>query len=308
MGILSTFFNAMIRSAGHDAYRSTKRVVTDAGKQASRRTAIEADYDVIQEVGAELENTVDMYTEVDNPIEIGRRVVRGAIDILEKYIEEGKELQVDAEIIESIETTRDRLFRIDTLSQAEQVSTLLDVLGIMVVMTEDRPIEIADNPIAIFDVVPREVVNILEKKIEFYRELQVDAEIIESIETNLDQLLRIDTQESKEEQIFILLRVLKSMESEVERLEIANKPLAIFDVVPQEVIGILEKKIEFYKEAQVDVEIIESTETTLDQFLRIDMLESQSEQIFTLLRVLKSMESEVKILTQMVDDYRSESS
>ncbi len=229
MGILSTFFNAMIRSAGHDAYRSTKRVVTDAGKQASRRTAIEADYDVIQEVGTGLENTADMYTEVDNPIEIGRRVVRGAIDILEKHIEEGKELQVDAEIIESIET-------------------------------------------------------------------------------NLDQLLRIDTQESKEEQIFILLRVLKSMESEVERLEIANKPLAIFDLVPQEVIGILEKKIEFYKEAQIDVEIIESIETTLDQFLRIDMLESQSEQIFTLLHVLKSMESEVKILTQMVDDYRGKSS
>ena len=167
--------------------------------------------------------------------------------------------------------------------------------------------KIADNPIEIFDVVPREVVNILEKKIEFYRELQVDAEIIESIETTLDQLLRIDTQESKEEQIFILLRVLKSMESEVERLEIANKPLAIFDVVPQEVIGILEKKIEFYKKAQVDVETIESIETTLDQFLRIDMLESQSEQIFTLLHVLKSMESEVKILTQMVDDYRGKS-
>ena len=304
MGILSTFFNAMIRSAGHDAYRSTKRVVTDSGKQASRRTAIEADYDVIQEVGEELANTADMYTAADNPVEIGRRVVRGAIDILEKHIEEGKELQVDAEIIESVETTRDRLLRIDTLSQAEQVSTLLDVLGIMVVMAEDRSIEIADNPIEIFDIVPREVVNILEKKIEFYRELQVDAEIIESIETNLDQLLRIDTQESKSEQIFILLRVLKSMESEVERLEIANKPLAIFDVVPQEVIGILEKKIEFYKEAQVDVEIIESIETTLDQFLRIDMLESKSEQIFTLLRVLKSMESEVKILTQMVDDYR----
>ena len=46
MGILSTFFNAVIRSAGHDAYRSTKRVVTDVGKQTSRRTAIEADYDV----------------------------------------------------------------------------------------------------------------------------------------------------------------------------------------------------------------------------------------------------------------------
>ena len=308
MGILSTFFNAMIRSAGHDAYRSTKRVVTDAGKQASRRTAIEADYDVIQEVGTGLENTADMYTEVDNPIEIGRRVVRGAIDILEKHIEEGKELQVDAEIIESIETTRDRLLRIETLSQSEQVSTLLDVLGIMVVMAEDRPIEIADNPIEIFDLVPREVVNILEKKIKFYREAQIDAEIIESIETNLDQLLRIDTQESQSEQIFILLRVLKSMESEVERLEIANKPLAIFDLVPQEVIGILEKKIEFYKEAQIDVEIIESIETTLDQFLRIDMLESQSEQIFTLLHVLKSMESEVKILTQMVDDYRGKSS
>ena len=308
MGILSTFFNAMIRSAGHDTYRSAKRVVTDAGKQASRHTAIEADYDVIQEVGEGLENTADMYTSEDRPIEIARRVVRGAIDILEKHIEEGKELQVDAEIIGSIETTCDRLLRIETLSQAEQVSTLLDVLGIMVVMAEDRPIEIADNPIEIFDVVPREVVNILEKKIEFYREAQIDAEIIESIETNLDQLLRIDTQESQSEQIFILLRVLKSMESEVERLEIANKPLAIFDVVPQEVIGILEKKIEFYKEAQVDVEIIESTETTLDQFLRIDMLESQSEQIFTLLRVLKYMESEVKILTQMVDDYRSESS
>ena len=305
MGILSTFFNAMIRSAGHDAYRSTKRIVTDAGKQASRRTAIEADYDVIQEVDAGLENTADMYTEADNPIEIARRVVREAIDILEKHIEEGKELQFDAEIIESIEMTRDRLLRIETLSQAEQVSTLLDVVGIMVVMAEDRPIEIADNPIEIFDLVPREVVNILQKQIEVYRELQLD---VESIETNLDRLLRIDTQKSQSEQIFILLRVLKSMESEVERLEIANKPLAIFDVVPQEVIGILEKKIEFYKEAQVDVEIIESTETTLDQFLRIDMLESQSEQIFTLLRVLKSMESEVKILTQMVDDYRSESS
>ena len=141
MGILSTFFNAMIRSAGHDAYRSTKRVVTDVGKQASRRTAIEADYDVIQEVDEGLENTADMYTAADNPIEIGHRVVRGAIDILEKHIEEGKESQVDAEIIESIETTRDRLLRIETLSQAEQVSTLLDVLGIMVVMAEDRPIE-----------------------------------------------------------------------------------------------------------------------------------------------------------------------
>ena len=212
MGILSTFFNAMIRSAGHDAYRSTKRVVTDVGKQASRRTAIEADYDVIQEVDEGLENTADMYTAADNPIEIGHRVVRGAIDILEKHIEEGKELQVDAEIIESIETTRDRLLRIETLSQAEQVSTLLDVLGIMVVMAEDRPIEIADNPIEIFDLVPREVVNILQKQIEIHREAQLD---VEGIETTLDQLLRIDTQESKEEQIFTLLKVLVSMESEI---------------------------------------------------------------------------------------------
>ncbi len=212
MGILSTFFNAMIRSAGHDAYRSTKRVVTDAGKHASRRTAIEADYDVIKEVDEGLEYTADMYTATDNPLEIGHRVVRGAIDILEKHIEEGKELQIDAEIIESIETTRDRLLRIETLSQAQQVSTLLDVLGIMVVMAEDRPIEIADNPIEIFDLVPREAVNILQKQIEIHREAQLD---VEGIETTLDQLLRIDTQESKEEQIFTLLKVLVSMESEI---------------------------------------------------------------------------------------------